>query len=267
LVETANEPLTTKSSEMGRKVRHLASAARVAILLATVAALVGWGAFAVSTVVPNPNDSASVFGPFHATSFRWGPEPYNISVGSTVVFVFDIGYNPIGAGCNGYFPATAARNGSWVALCSLPRPNSTLTSRWADYVSFNFEQDRKCCRQAFFYWVSGPSGNLTYSQGGGGFFEVNQEGNYSAHVSNTVPLFPGAVPPGNVNGTLTFNLGPVLFSRPYFIAGLASVGLGVLFPSQSIYSLSIQRRKERSSKERESANRFRGRQVPPEQSD
>ncbi len=267
MVVTASEPLTTKSPAMGKKIRRLASAVRAALLLATVVALVGWGVFAMTIVIPNPNDSSSVFGAFHATSFQWGPEPYNISAGSTVVFVFDIRYTLTGGGCNGYFPTTAARNGSWVASCILPRPNSTVTSRWADYVSFNIDPDRKCCRQSYWNWVSGPSGNLTNPQGGGGFFEVNQEGNYSAHVSNTIPLYPGAVAPGNVNGTLTFNLGHVLFSRPYFAAGLATLGLGVLFSSQSIYSLSIQRRKERSSIQRESADRLRGRQLPPEQSD
>jgi hypothetical protein len=246
LARTTSEPLSTKSVGTRGRMQRWASIARVVLLVAAVVTLGAWGIFAVTSVAPNPSDSVSVRGTFLADSFKWQQDGYDISPGSAVQFVFDIGYSPNGGGCSGYV-ADAAKNGSVVASCTLPRPNSTLTSRLADYIEFDFQQDRYCCQQSYFAWVSAPSGNLTAPQGGGGFFEADQEGNYTAHVSNTVPLSLGAAPLGNVNGTLTFSLGHVLFTRPYFTAGLVTLGLAVLLSSVYAASLLSRPRQRRPS--------------------
>ena len=186
----------------------------------------------MATVVPNRNDQASVFGAFQASSpYYWYPDKYNLSPGSTIEFVFEIMYVPnIGRATCGTFLSSlpAARNGTWVATCPLPSPNSTLTSILTDYVNFNLQPERNCCQQSYFSWVSGPSGNLTEFQSNGGFFETTQAGNYSVHISNTNFLPPPAVPVGNVNGTLTFSDGYILFSRPYFRCRPCNSGSGGL---------------------------------------
>jgi hypothetical protein len=243
------------------------SAARLILVLTAIVALIGWGVFAVTTITPNPNDSNSVFGAFQASyPFQWRTDGYNLAPGSTAQFVFEITFVPNGGGCNGYF-AMAWRNGTLSAFCTLPKPDSTLTSGLSDYIDIHINQDLNCCQQTYFSWVSGPSGNLTDFQSSGGFFQVNQEGNYSMHVSNTNFLPPPAKPVGNVNGTVTFSLSRVLFSRPYFAAGLATLGMAAMFTPYSLYSLSKERRKKQLSKIRESVQRFMDKSAPQDRGD
>ncbi len=232
---------------VGATVRRLGRAARGIAALAALILLVGWGVFAVTTTVPNPNDQANVYGAFQSIHpFQWYPEKYNLAPGSTIDFVFNINYVPNGAGgCNGYLPVTSAKNGTWAAECSLPRPNSTFTSTVRDYLTFTVQPDRGCCQQSYFSWVSGPSGNLTGFSSAGGFFEIDQEGNYSLHISNTNFLPPPAYPVGYVNGTLTYSDGFLLFTRPYFSAGIATLAVAIIVAVLFLYSTVSQRRSRR----------------------
>jgi hypothetical protein len=256
--------------------RRLGSIARIVLVLSTIVALVGWGIFAVITVVPNPSDPASVFGSFTAVAAdggyqvpvpSWFPAMYNVPPNSTVNFVFVINVGPSTGNCHFGQAPKIARSGTFWVLCTMPRANSTLTSSWRNYVNFNIIPDRDCCIQTYYSWVSSPTGNLTGSQGGGGLFEASQEGNYSAHISNTIRLFPGMTPPGNVTGTFSFTLGHVVFLKPFFTSGLVTLGVAVLSSSYWLLTMSRERGKRRSSDPRERADRVRERPVPRELSD
>lgn len=250
---------------MQGRIHRLGLASRLIVVLATVATLLGWGAFAVTTITPNPNDPASAFGAFQGTNpYQW-QDGYNLPPGSTIKYVFEIHYASYGNGCGGT-TTTSASNGTWIAGCNLPKPNSTITSSLIDYVNFNLKPG--CCiQQTYFSWVSGPTGNLTTWQSNGGFFRADQEGNYTMHISNTNFLPPPAFPPGNVPGTLTFSLGYVTFSRPYFVVGVATLAVAACFSVYSLYQASLDRRPRKGSAKTDSARTPRKLTIPPQMSD
>lgn len=266
LTEPGNRSGTDQSRPVQKKFHRLGSASRLIVVLASIAALIGWGAFAVTTITPNPNDSTNVFGAFQAKPpFQW-QDDYNLPPGSTVEFVFNIRYTPNSGSCGGFKPATTASNGTWVVGCTLPKPNSTLTAGLSDYVDFIIKPG--CCiQQTYFSWVSGPTGNLTWWQSNGGFFKADQEGNYTMHISNTNYPPPPAYPPGHVPGTLTFSLGYVTFSRPYFVAGIVTLAVAAGFSAYSLYQASLDLKRRKTSEQADPGRKLRKPSVPPEMSD
>jgi len=123
---------------------------------------------------------------------------------------------------------------------TLPSPADNLSTTIDDYVVFKFTNPNGT---ALMVWYSGPEGNLTQDCGGrvipciyqpspqGSrldlhpiFFKINTAGNYTLHLlSIPCTSSPSYCTTTTAVGTFSLASSSLTYSRPYWIAGLATV--------------------------------------------
>jgi DNA-binding transcriptional ArsR family regulator len=222
---------------------------RTGIGLVMVLVLIGWTAFAVGWTVPN--DRASTMDSVLRGVPESGTFQFDAKPGTQSGFVLGMFFSPPRPGEY----AQEVSNG--LQFYAVPRPSSSPWEVKVNYATFLFTVTNGSGK----VWITGPQGSLAslscglscsieFSPAGGFFFgpapgsnvrgfwfsEMAGEGNYTFWVQNSGP--------GAAYGNVTMGASSVVYSRPYFFAGILTIVPAAAYLGLAFFSLvqSMQRR-------------------------
>jgi DNA-binding transcriptional ArsR family regulator/ribosomal protein L40E len=215
--------------------------ARAGIGLVMVLVLLGWTAFAVGWTVPNDRASITdsvLHGVPESGIFQFDAKP-----GTQSGFVLGMFFSPPRPGEY----AQEVSNG--LQFYAVPRPSSSPWEVKVNYATFLFTVTNGSGK----VWITGPQASLAslscglscsieFSPAGGFFFgpapgssvrgfwfsEMAGEGNYTFWVQNSGP--------GVAYGNVTLGASSVVYSRPYFFAGILTIVPGAAYLGLAVYS-------------------------------
>jgi DNA-binding transcriptional ArsR family regulator len=227
---------TRKSSSQTRT--HLV---RAGIGLAMVLVLLGWTGFAIGWTIPN--DRASIDDSVLHGAPLTGIFKFNTQPGTQAGFALGMFYTPPRPG------EYAQGSSSDLQFYAVPRASSSPWEVRVNYAMFSFTVTNGSGK----VWITNPQGHLSPLSCGlsctidwppaGGLFwgpapgssvrgfwfsEMAGEGNYTLWVQNTGP--------GATYGNITAGASSVVYSRPYFLAGILTVVPAAAYLGLALYA-------------------------------